>query len=278
MTRGEHQTDGRKLLAAILNVAIVVAALVLSGVLVKKHLLPAANNSVSARTDIVRGDMLSLPETNWQRNTKTLLLFLHSECQYCTLSAGFYGRLVEASRNSSDIKLLTVFSDADRGSEQYLKNLNLSSLESKKTDLSSLGINSTPTLVLVGADGVVLDVWKGQLSPKKEASVIQTLGIQKAGNTKEWYIDEDALKRLISKKSATVVDLRGRESYSREHVAGAINIPFDELQVRAINELSTSDTIVVYGDYDGDEKSESAETILAGQGFEDVLILRRKRK
>jgi rhodanese-related sulfurtransferase len=179
---------------------------------------------------------------------------------------------------SSDVKLLALFSDADAGSEKYLHEANLSSLESKQTDLASLGVSSTPTLVLVNGDGVVLEVWKGKLSPKQEAALIRTLGIQSAKNPDEWYIDEDAAKRLTSKKSATVIDLRGRDNYNREHFADAINIPVDELPVRAINELSNADTIIVYGDYDGDEIADSAESILASQGFEKVLILRRKGK
>jgi rhodanese-related sulfurtransferase len=278
MMQREPQSVGQKRLGIILNVAIVVAALVLSGLLFKKYLLPLSPNAAAAKTNVAPGSRLSLPATNWSPNTKTLLLFLHSECSYCASSAAFYQRLLTETARSSDVKLLALFSDADAGSEKYLHEANLSALESKQTDLASFGVSSTPTLVLVNGDGVVLEVWKGKLSPKQEAALIRTLGIQSAKNPDEWYIDEDAAKRLTSKKSATVIDLRGRENYNREHFADAINIPVDELPVRAINELSNADTIIVYGDYDGDEIADSAESILASQGFEKVLILRRKGK
>lgn len=269
----EYKSKWQKRLNVVFNAAIVVAVLMLSGVLAKKYLLSASNDSTP--TTITRGERVSLPETNWQKNTKTLLLFLHSECSYCISSAGFYQHLIKETSNRSDVKLLAVFLNEDERREKYLKDSNISSLENRTANFASSGVGGTPTLVLVDENGVVLDVWNGKLSPEREASVMLALGVQSIKKSENLYVNQDEVKRLVNKKSTVIVDLREREIYDQEHFPDAINIPADELAIRAVNELSPSDTVVVYGDYDGDKKSELAETVLANQEFESVLILRR---
>ncbi|MBI4345575.1 MAG: rhodanese-like domain-containing protein [Elusimicrobia bacterium] len=55
------------------------------------------------------------------------------------------------------------------------------------------------------------------------------------------------LKKLMDEKLPTllVVDVRDRESYEREHIAGAINIPLDQLSSR-LRELPKDKTVVCY--------------------------------
>jgi rhodanese-related sulfurtransferase len=69
-----------------------------------------------------------------------------------------------------------------------------------------------------------------------------------------------------------VLDLRERAAFAQAHRPGAINIPLDELQVRAINELLPADTIVL-SEHDG-VAAEAAYTVLGNQGFTRVFILR----
>ncbi|HEX8564556.1 MAG TPA: rhodanese-like domain-containing protein [Pyrinomonadaceae bacterium] len=268
----ENSLKWRRYLSTSLNIAIIATALILSAVLAKKHLL---NNSISAK-NIARGDVISLPETNWQPNTKTLLLFLYSGCQYCTGSAGFYQRLIKETSNRNDIKLLVVFSKDDEHSTGYLNELNISSLPSKKVSYVPLGVWETPTLAMLDSNGIVQNIWKGKLSSKEEALVLSTLGIEGVKKPEDWFINEDSLQELIKQKETVIIDLREREKYEQEHLANAINIPFDELSIRAINEISQSNTIVVYGESGNDRQPELAELTLGNQGFEDVFILRRK--
>jgi rhodanese-related sulfurtransferase len=54
------------------------------------------------------------------------------------------------------------------------------------------------------------------------------------------------LKRLLDEKgSLMVIDVRDRDSYAKEHVPGAANIPLTELQKR-LNDLPHEKTLVLY--------------------------------
>jgi rhodanese-related sulfurtransferase len=268
------QLKWQKSLDVALNVALVVAALSLAIVLAQRYLYPALFNARPAK--IMKGQSLSLPGLNWSKNTKTLLLFLRSDCSYCVSSNEFYQNLVKETADKGDIKLLALFPNEDQGSEKYSQGFRPLSLEARKTNFESLGVSETPIIALVDESGAVLEIWTGKLTPKNEAAVMLALGLQVIKRPENYYISEDEVKHLVNKGHTIVVDLRERDVYNQNHLSDAINIPADELPIRAINELSPSDTIVVYGDYDGDKKSNFAEITLANQGFKNVLTLKRK--
>lgn len=94
-------------------------------------------------------------------------------------------------------------------------------------------------------------------------------GAEKSGNTID-YINPIDFERSIHKKSGIVLlDVRSREEYYVEHIAGTVNIPVDELEVRRVNELSQSHLMVIYA---SDRKSEIAFGILKKIGFNKVGI------
>lgn len=41
--------------------------------------------------------------------------------------------------------------------------------------------------------------------------------------------DEETLKKLMSEDNYTIIDIRTAEEYKKEHVIGAVNIPFNEI-------------------------------------------------
>ncbi|MBE0697166.1 MAG: hypothetical protein IH586_09600 [Anaerolineaceae bacterium] len=52
-------------------------------------------------------------------------------------------------------------------------------------------------------------------------------------------------KQALENKQAVIVDVRSADTYAAEHIAGAINIPLDEISLR-VNELKTSQWIMTY--------------------------------
>lgn len=70
-----------------------------------------------------------------------------------------------------------------------------------------------------------------------------------------------------------MLDVRERAAFVQRHIKPAINIPVDELEVRAVNELSPSDLIVAYCGCEDDGDSKVARKILYAQGFRRVVIL-----
>lgn len=58
-------------------------------------------------------------------------------------------------------------------------------------------------------------------------------------------IDEAELRQRIATGRAVLVDVRNREPFTRSHAAGAVNMPGDEIHVRARAELDPRNPIVV---------------------------------
>jgi xanthine/CO dehydrogenase XdhC/CoxF family maturation factor len=79
-------------------------------------------------------------------------------------------------------------------------------------------------------------------------------------------------RKVTNKEPLLLLDIRDRAPFTIKHRDGARNIPLDELPVRAENELSTDQTIIIYGD-DDPEKTDLAYSILDTQGFSYVFVI-----
>lgn len=200
-------------------------------------------------------------------------MFLQSGCQYCTKSKYFYNEIVRDLRDESNIKVLALFSDEDNRFQDYLNELGLQNVEAVRTDFDKVGIEGTPTLAIIDGNGVIQNVWKGLLSIKSEIEAKQKLGFQVAYD--DFFLEEVNIDDLRKKgEKITVIDLRERDVYTKKHFMDAVNIPLDELPVRAVNELSLSGKVAVYGTFDNE--SEDALRILRKEGFRKAYILRYK--
>lgn len=255
----------------ILNIAILVVAIVLSTVLVKKFFLPAAHNSDYRIAPDAR---LIVNGINWADSERTVLVALGKECKYCSDSAEFYRRLAAGIAGQTNTRLIALFSEKESDGEAYLKQLAVPIPEVRYTSLSSLGIKNVPTLVILDRNGVVNDMWVGKLSPLKESALMSKLSLDDTRSPDEWSINEANLERKVANKELLVLlDIRERATYAINHRDGAKNIPLDELPVRAQNELPLDHTIVI----DGHDPSAAdlAYSILDTQGFAHILILVR---
>lgn len=155
------------------NVAIVIITLLMGAVFVKQYLF--AGPGKAAVKEIAAGTKLSLSGIDWQKNGQTMLLVVAPGCHYCSESAPFYQRLVRQTQERGEIKLMAVFPQGSSDGSRYLKELGLPIEAVTAASLDSMGIIGTPTLLLVNNQGVVTNVWIGQLPPDKEAEVLSRL-------------------------------------------------------------------------------------------------------
>ncbi|HEX7313987.1 MAG TPA: redoxin family protein [Pyrinomonadaceae bacterium] len=164
-----------KKIELIANVAIVVVALLLGAVLVKRYLLPQpVNPGPAASARIQPGTKLSLPGVDWGRSNKTLLLALSTTCHFCTESAPFYQRLARAAE-AKGVKVIAVLPQPESEARQYLSELAIPVSEVRQSPLDSLGVSGTPTLILVDDKGQVASSWVGKLQSDRESEVAAAL-------------------------------------------------------------------------------------------------------
>ena len=108
------------------------------------------------------------------RNQKSLVLYLSTKCRYCTESAPFYKRLLEETK-AKDVSVVAILPQSVEESREYLKEHGVQIDAVKQSSLQSIGVRSTPTLLLTNASGIVTDSWVGKLRPDREEQVISKL-------------------------------------------------------------------------------------------------------
>lgn len=178
-----------KKVEVLANVAVIVASILLSSVLVKKYFFPRAQTLgatslapqsespfVPARTKraIKPGTKIDLPGLNWSKSNQTLLLALSTTCRFCTESAPFYQQLEQ--KKSKDVQVIAVFPQPVDDATKYLNKLGVSTHGVLQAPLATVGVSGTPTLVLLDNTGVVKASWVGKLSADGTKSVFERIG------------------------------------------------------------------------------------------------------
>ncbi len=158
------------------NVAIIIVAIVLTGVLVKKFVF--SDTAATARIpkeNIAAGTKINLPAADWSANGQTLLLILSTDCHFCHESLPFYQRIIKQSADSGRVKIAAVFPQDTETSREYLKANNVTVSRVFQANPPNLGVGGTPTLLLVDKDGTVTQTWFGKLAAPEENQVLGQL-------------------------------------------------------------------------------------------------------
>jgi thiol-disulfide isomerase/thioredoxin len=155
------------------NIAILVVAVLLGVVLVKKYLLTGDRPETAPK--IVAGTKMTLPGVDWSKNGQTLMVVLQKGCHFCTESAPFYQRLVKETAERGGVHLVAVLPQEVPEAKKYLEEIKVPIDEVRQASPTALGVAGTPTLILVNEAGVVVDVWEGRLPASEESKVLNRL-------------------------------------------------------------------------------------------------------
>jgi hypothetical protein len=157
------------------NVAIIVAALTLVGLAVNKFYFRAQAAEQAAPAGLKAGDKVALPDVEWARGGRTLVLALSTGCHFCTESAPFYQRLAAEVSKRDGARLIAVVPQTAEEGHKYLENLGVAINDVRQSPLNAFGVSGTPTLILVDEGGVAKRVWVGKLPEAAQADVIAQL-------------------------------------------------------------------------------------------------------
>jgi peroxiredoxin len=173
------------------HVAIILIAFLIGFVVIKQYVLSPPDIVSSTPTKIVGspdkptdrttsspttpiGKTIPIEGVDWKAKKQTLVLYLSTTCRYCNESVPFYQRLVK-EKSRQGFEMVAILSQSPDEARSYLSTHALSIGQVFSSSLSSVGVTSTPTLLLVNQDGVVSNSWRGKLSPDKEAEVLSKL-------------------------------------------------------------------------------------------------------
>jgi thioredoxin-related protein len=157
------------------NVAIIVVAVLVCFVVVKTYLLGGPARPQQQAQSPAIGSKVSVPDVDWGKNGRTLVLVLQKGCHFCAESASFYQRLVRDTAGREGLRLVAVLPQKVEEGKQYLNDLGIRIDEVRQASSNDLGVQGTPTLLLVDNSGAVTESWVGKLPPDKEAEVLNRL-------------------------------------------------------------------------------------------------------
>lgn len=149
-----------------LNLAIVLVVILIGVVFARNYL-----RSAPAHRDFL-GTKVNLYGIDWEKNQQTLLLVLDEKCRFCTESAPFYQRL---TRENTKVHLVAVLPQDVATSRKYLLSLSVPIEGIRQSSLDALGVEGTPTLILVNGKGEVIEAWAGKLPPEEETEVLKRI-------------------------------------------------------------------------------------------------------
>src|SRR5258708_6909090 len=95
--------------------------------------------------------------------TRTLLLFVSTNCIHCQRSAPFYARLADtagaARPSGAKLRVVAVFPQAADEVDMFKNRMKLNVETITGARFDALGVHATPTVLLVGQDGAIVRAW-----------------------------------------------------------------------------------------------------------------------
>src|SRR5262245_1663021 len=89
---------------AAAHCAIIVRAIFIVGVFVKTD----RRKPLRQAQTVAAGARLSIPDMDWSKRDRTLLMVLQQNCSYCTENAPFYRRVVQETRGNDRVGLIAI--------------------------------------------------------------------------------------------------------------------------------------------------------------------------
>ena len=160
----------------VVNLAIILVVVLIGVVFAKRYVpsLRAKNKNHDYRVAVGRN--VALPGVDWQKNGETLLLVLDTKCAFCTASAPFYQEIARDAAQNRSVRVVAVLPESLAESKRYLSDLNVPIDEIRQSNFDVLGVQGTPTLILVNRNGQVDQSWPGKLLPEQETEVLKRIG------------------------------------------------------------------------------------------------------
>ena len=191
------------------------------------------------------GAIVRIADTGCDANERTLLLATSSACVYCRESSEFHKQLIRVAANERVNTVVVSGRNSDIPDE--IASLSKLIQRTAITNLAAQGLVGTPTVVLMERCKAV-GVWVGKLGEGQQRTVIGHL--RENGDTltdsstgKAVAVGRDEV--IAASRGALWIDIRDRDASPAVLRAGAVNIPLDELGLRAVVELPLSAPIVV---------------------------------
>jgi rhodanese-related sulfurtransferase/predicted DCC family thiol-disulfide oxidoreductase YuxK len=230
-------------------------------------------------------NVVHLEGVDLSKSEQNIVVFLDKSCKFCNLDVPFYQRLAKESQ-THDVNLIVAFPHDLREGQQYLAENQIGPDKVVRLHFNQLGVQGTPTIMILNRRGGIIAKWSGELSAPLEDYIVSILGRDQEAIFSDGspYLalgnrldppacDVASLRTRLLSNTVTIVDVDSREAFGAQHFVGAVNIPDDELYSRALNELVVSKGVVLFSRDADVQKLRNANAVLRSIGFTTIESL-----
>lgn len=149
-----------KLLDRIASIVVIVAVVVFLAVVIRGGYLHVQPDTPRTSGSHI-GQVVTLPGVKFHGPHDSLILGISTSCHFCSESLPFYRRFAEQA--GGKVGFIAVLPQTGAEGERYLKDAGITGVQVVSAKLSTIGVNGTPTILLVDGNGKVKSTWVGLL-------------------------------------------------------------------------------------------------------------------
>ena len=154
----------------ITHICLISVSLVALYVLIDQKIVHSGQEPRRSTPSDFIGRRLDLPEISWPTHRRSVVLAISSHYKYCIQSTPLYrslGSAAAAKNGPGNGALVVVTVEPVETMEAFLAQQAIVATKVLHVDFDSLKVLSTPTLLLIDAQGKVVDAFVGLLPPGK---------------------------------------------------------------------------------------------------------------
>ena len=155
-----------KRIEVITNVALFAAAISIFAV----NIVPRFQPKPVAPGRYAAGDRIAETAQLKFDGKATVILNTASTCRYCTASMDFYKRLL-----ATGVRTVAVTPEPIEKNDTYLKEHGITPVAILSVSENGLKFRTTPSLVVVNAQGIVKGAWHGKQSAAGEEEILRAI-------------------------------------------------------------------------------------------------------
>jgi hypothetical protein len=122
------------------------------------------------------GKRFALSGKNWDSARPTIVIALASWCPHCKASVGFYRAVVKANESAEPpARLLVVSAEPPETTRRFLTENGVVVESVRQSGLDEIGVRGTPTVVVVGGDGIIRKVLFGEISGAQQTEFLRSV-------------------------------------------------------------------------------------------------------
>jgi hypothetical protein len=194
-------------------VSLLAVSAVSLGLLLEKRFFPRLMPPGGNENALV-GTRLDVPGLKWQVSRLNAVLFLSTNCRFCQESAPFYRRLIDTQQGRQPRLTLSVISlEPQEVTRRFLSNARIAVDGVFRLSSAGSGLNATPTLLFVNADGIVRRAFIGLLNESREREALEIVQTGTMGRLWPRNLIE-APNRCARVSSCEGLDSGGRGTFS----------------------------------------------------------------